>query len=73
MQVTIELLNDHALKLLYELEQMSIIRFLKTDKEVMPISSPNKKSRFAGRISSETAQKLHLQLNEMREEWQSNI
>ena len=47
MQVTVELLNDHALNLLYELEQMSIIRFLKTDKEVTLVSSPNKKSRFA--------------------------
>jgi hypothetical protein len=76
MQVTVELLNDHALNLLYELEQMSIIRFLKTDKEIVVSNTPlmpNNKSRFAGRISKNTAEKLHLQLNEMREEWHNNI
>ena len=31
MQVTIELLNDHALNLLRDLERMSIIRFTKSD------------------------------------------
>ena len=69
MQVTVELLNDHAMNLLRELEQMSIIRFLKTEKE--SIAQPQaQKSRFAGRISATTAEKLYLQLNEMREEWQ---
>ena len=31
MQVTIELLNDHALNLLRDLERMSIIRFTKSE------------------------------------------
>ena len=70
MQVTVELLNDHALNLLRELEQMSIIRFLKTEKDVS-VQPQKQKSRFAGRISAATAEKLHLQLNEMREEWQN--
>ncbi len=34
MQVTIELLNDHALNLLRDLEQMSIIRFTKSEKNI---------------------------------------
>ena len=71
MQVTVELLNNHALNLLRELEQMSIIRFLKTEKEVVAVQPQKQKSRFAGRISAATAEKLHLQLNEMREEWQN--
>ena len=71
MQVTIELLNDHALNLLRDLEQMSIIRFLKTETTVNTSSSQSPKSRFAGRISEATAEELHLQLNEMREEWDS--
>lgn len=75
MQVTVEILNDHALNLLYELEQMSIIRFLKTEQNTIDTTPiiPNKKSRFAGRISKNTATELHLQLNEMREEWHKNI
>lgn len=65
MQVTVELLNDHALNLLRELEQMSIIRFLKTEKEVVVVQPQKQKSRFVERISAATAEKLHLQLNEM--------
>jgi hypothetical protein len=69
MQVTIELLNDHALNLLRDLEQMSIIRFLKTETDVKQPSLQPSKSRFAGRISKATAEKLHHQLIEVREEW----
>ena len=64
MQVTVELLNDHALNSLRELKQMSIIRFLKAGKDVVAVQPQKQKSRFAGRISAATAEKLHLQLNE---------
>ena len=47
-KVTIELLNDHALNLLQELEQMSIIRFTKSKKDntASPILSVKKQRQF---------------------------
>jgi hypothetical protein len=77
MQVTVELLNDHALNLLYELEQMSIIRFLKTDKEVTPASSPNEKSRFARFYGAAKTglsnEALEQKINAIRNEWERDI
>jgi hypothetical protein len=47
MQVTIELLNTHALNLLQDLEKMRIIRFIKNkQKEHTPQVEPKKQRRF---------------------------
>ncbi|MFZ4544691.1 MAG: hypothetical protein ACOYOA_11615 [Saprospiraceae bacterium] len=70
MQVTVELLNEHALNLLQELEHMKVIRFLNPDKNSTANPLPFSKSKFAGRLSKESAEKMHLQLNEMRGEWE---
>jgi hypothetical protein len=68
MTVKIELLREDALSLLRYLEGLNVLKVLKADKEDSP-KEPSKKSRFAGRISAETARLLHQQLDEMREEW----
>ena len=47
MYITIELLNDHALNLLRDLERMSIIRFTKPDSpKTTPIQEPKKQRTF---------------------------
>jgi hypothetical protein len=60
MQITIELINDDGLKLLQQLEQLNILRLLpnrNVKKEVATINS--KKRKWAGSISSETADAMH--------------
>lgn len=69
--ITVEIINDKALQLLQDLEALNLIRLVD---ESSPESIPSEalgKSRFAGRISPETAASLHLQLQQMREEWES--
>jgi hypothetical protein len=66
MQITIELLNDHALHLLRDLEKMSIIRVINMDEMPVNIAPVIGKSRFAGRISKATVENLHQQLHQMR-------
>ena len=52
--VTLELLNDKALDLLKQLENMQIVRFIKSDIGKSPKTVS--KSRFAGSICGVTAQ-----------------
>lgn len=69
--ITIEIINDKALQLLQDLEALNLIRLVdEPAPESIPSEAPSK-SRFAGRISPETAAALHLQLQQMREEWKS--
>ena len=67
MNYTIEILNEKALKLLISLEEMYLIRLIKSP--LPDVKTPNKKS-FGGRISKKTAQDLNSQLKEMRNEWE---
>jgi hypothetical protein len=68
----IELLPDHLKQRVLDYIEFLLSR--EADKkptqtiETSPKPEPPK-SRFSGRISSETATKLHEQLNEMRAEW----
>ena len=64
--ITIELLNDNALDLLRQLEQLNILR-LRTDaehKEALP------KRQWSGSISKETANKMLQFTDQSREEWE---
>lgn len=63
--VTIELLNDEALALLQQLEQLKLLRLIK----------PKKKNevKWSGRISKDTAAKMLLSVEKSREEWERNI
>jgi len=66
--VTVELFSEHALNLLKDLERMNVLRVVD-----QPVSGTTGISRLRGGISKETADKLHRQLNEMRDEWQRDI
>jgi hypothetical protein len=67
--VTLELLNDNALNLLKQLENMQIVRFVKSDIEKSPKSMY--KSRFVGTISKETATLLLNHIEQSRNEWEN--
>ncbi len=60
--VTIELLNDKALALLQQLEQLKVLRLVKPKEQV-------KKKRWSGSISKDTAQKILLSIEKSRSEW----
>lgn len=64
--VTIELLNDNALALLLQLEQLKVLRLLKT-------SEKSKKRKWSGSISKDTAEKMLLSIEKSRNEWTRDI
>lgn len=66
--ITIELLDDKALALLKQLEQLHILRLVPSDKQV---SRP--KRQWAGSISKETAKNMLQNLEQSREEWERGI
>jgi hypothetical protein len=67
--VTIELLNDNALTLLQQLEQLNILRLVASKKE--PVEKPKRK--WAGSLSKETATKMLQYVEQSRNEWERNI
>jgi len=68
--ITVELINEQALQLLEQLEQLQILRLIK-DSDT-PTSSPNKR-QWAGSLSKETAQNMLHQLDQSRNEWERDI
>lgn len=69
-QITIEINDNKALKLLKNLEDMKLIRLLKTN-----IKSPSRKlsSRLAGSITIAQADQQDAELKKMRSEWERGI
>ena len=64
--ISVELLNDDALKLLQVLEQLKIIRLSPKTKETPAASEPPKR-RWAGSISKETGDKMLEHVEQMRQ------
>ena len=60
--ITIELLNDKALALLQQLEQLKVLRLIKPKEEV-------KKKKWSGSISKDTAEKMLFSVEKSRSEW----
>jgi hypothetical protein len=69
--VTIEVDNAHALKMLEELEALSLIRVIK--KTIAKERKGNLSERLSGSISSQQADLMRKELNEMRNGWERNI
>jgi len=65
--VKVELLNDKALALLQQLEQLNILRLVKGDD-----SAKAPKRQWAGSISKETASELLEYVDQSRKEWDRN-
>lgn len=66
--ISVELLDEDALKLLHQLEKLNIIRVVSEE----PVKN-NPKRRRAGSISKTTADKMINYLNQSRNEWARNI
>ena len=66
--LTIEVLNEKALPLLRDLENLDIIR-------IHPPEEPKRRlsEELRGSITPELAADLHRQLEEMRNEWERDI
>jgi len=67
--VTVELLNDKALALLRQLEQLKVLRLVLPGRK----ETDEPKRQWAGSISKETASKMLRSLNQSRNEWDRNI
>ncbi len=67
--ITVELLNDNALALLQQLEQLHILRLVAETKK----TNDTPKRQWAGSISKETAEKMLQEVEQSRKEWERNI
>lgn len=63
----IELTNQKAAKLIHELEELNLIRVIKTD--VKPVEKLSEK--YAGKLPSEVADELQDYVTKSRDEWNS--
>lgn len=65
----IELINHKAAKLLHELEDLNLIKVLKTD------GKPAEKlsEKYAGKLPSEVADELQRYVTESRNEWNNAV
>ena len=68
--VTIELMSNHALNLLKELEQMNILRFVQKPVEE---KEEAKKRQWGGSISKTSADKMLEHADQIRQEWDRDI
>jgi len=66
--VTLDILNDKAMKLLKDLESLKLIRLRKESVAVK--SSDNLVSKYKGAMTKQSVEELEKQLNELRNEWQ---
>ena len=67
--ITVELINDNALTLLQQLEQLNILRLVAVKKQ----SPEQPKRRWTGSISKKTATKMFQYLEQSRNEWERSI
>ncbi len=66
--ITVELLNEKALILLQQLEQLNILRLVGNKDK-----TETAKRKWAGSLSKETAEKMLHELDKSRDEWERNI
>jgi hypothetical protein len=69
----VEVLNEKAVPLLHDLENLDIIRLTAQEPEQTPKRKQKLSEQFRGVISPELAADLHRQLEEMRNEWERDI
>ena len=69
--ITIELLNEKALNLLRQLEQLDLLRLILVDKESPKRKRPSR--QWAGTISAATADRMLEASYQSRDEWDRNI
>lgn len=65
--VTIDIINDKALKLLQDLELLQLIRMRK---EKAPLTATNWAARYKGAMSKQPTSDIDNQLDELRNGWE---
>jgi hypothetical protein len=68
--VTVQLLNQKALKLLKQLEELNLIKIME-DSNLKPTQKLS--DLFAGKLSDEAAAALHQHVKQTRAEWERDI
>jgi hypothetical protein len=63
--IVIQITNNKALKLLQELEELHLIKLLKRNTD----TSQKLSEKYAGKLSSETVEKLQQHIQQTRNEW----
>lgn len=69
-QVTIEINNSKAMRLIENLADLKLITLLKTAKKPM---GSKLSDRLEGSITASQAKKMQVQLKKMRKEWERDI
>ena len=64
--LTIQVKNNKAIKLLEDLEALKLIKVLKKN----VVSKQKLSKKYAGKLSSDTAEKLQTYVAESRNEWE---
>lgn len=67
--LTIELTNPKAITLLQDLEELHLIKLLRTEKIIKPKFS----TQLRGSISPEAADKFNQEVRKSRDEWERGI
>lgn len=66
--VTIDIINDKAIKLLQDLELLEIIRVHKDDEEL--IKKINPITKYKGKMTRQPVDEIEQQLKELRDSWE---
>lgn len=66
--ITVELIDENALGLLQQLEQLKVLRVISAE----PIGNVPKR-QWAGSLSKETGEKMLTHLDSIRSEWERNF
>lgn len=66
--ITIDILNNNAIKLLQDLELLKLIRMRK--ETTQPATQTNRVAKYKGAMSKQPLTDIDNQLNELRNEWE---
>jgi rRNA processing protein Krr1/Pno1 len=66
--VTIDIINDKAMKLLQDLEMLDIIRLHK-DEDILPKQN-NPLAKYKGKMTKQPIAEIEKQLKELRDSWE---
>ena len=66
--ITVDILNDKALNILKDMEQLKIIR-VHRDKKPVNLKSENLISKYKGAMNPQPTPEIEKQLNDLRNEW----
>jgi hypothetical protein len=69
-QITIEIINSKAMRLIENLADLKLIKLIKTEKKP---AAQKPSERLAGSITASQAKKMHIELKKIRKEWERDI